>query len=241
MDVTEFDYQLENAVIYEENGVTIRTFPAIHAIDGAVSYALEWNDLKFVFSSDTYPNRWFVEYAKDADLAIHECFIAIPDLVFKMGFTPESALLVGTQVHTAPEAFGKVMSEIEPRLAVAYHFFNDFDTGTAVYERVRKTYDGPLSLADDFMVWNVTVDDIRVRMAVTEERTWSPPLAAPAESPSLDDRVAFAERAGLPVEEIGFSEFTQSGFWNVDDALRPIYEESSQPLGREFPYPEREQ
>jgi len=45
-----------------------------------------------------------------------------------MRFTPEQALLVGTQVHTAPEAFGKVMSEIKPRMAVAYHFFKDFDT-----------------------------------------------------------------------------------------------------------------
>jgi len=89
MDVTEFDYRGENAVIYEENDVTIRSFPAIHGIDGSVSFALEWNDLKFVFGSDTYPNKWFQDHAKDADLAIHECFIAVPDLVKKMRFTPE--------------------------------------------------------------------------------------------------------------------------------------------------------
>ncbi|WP_171236077.1 guanitoxin biosynthesis MBL fold metallo-hydrolase GntH [Ruegeria sp. HKCCA6837] len=237
MDVTEFDYKLENEVIYEENGVVIRTFPAIHAIDGSVSYSLEWNGLKFVYSSDTYPNKWFVDYARDADLVIHECFIAVPDLVNKMKFSPESALLVGTQVHTAPEAFGKVMAEVKPRMAVAYHFFNDFDTSTAVYDRIRKTYDGPLSLADDFMVWNVTKDDITVRMAVTEERTWAPPLGAPAVPPSLDDRVAFADERGLDQDKLGFSEFTASGFWDVDDVLRPIFEEASEALGRDFPYP----
>ena len=237
LEVTEFDYKLENEVIYEENDVVIRTFPAIHAIDGSVSYALEWNELKFVFSSDTYPNKWFVEYSKDADLVIHECFIAVPDLVNKMKFSPESALLVGTQVHTAPEAFGKVMAAVQPRMAVAYHFFNDFDTSTAVYDRIRQTYDGPLSLAEDFMVWNVTKDEITVRMAVTEEATWAPPLGAPAEPPSLDDRVAFAEDAGLDQDKMGFSEFTENGFWDVDDVLRPIFEEASQTLGREFPYP----
>ncbi|MGD8691565.1 MAG: guanitoxin biosynthesis MBL fold metallo-hydrolase GntH, partial [Methyloceanibacter sp.] len=115
LEVNEFDYKGENAVIYDENGVTIRSFPAIHSIDGPVSFVLEWNGLKFAFSSDTYPNKWFVEYAKDADIAIHECFIAVPSLVSKMRFTPESALMVGTQIHTAPEAFGKVMSEITPR------------------------------------------------------------------------------------------------------------------------------
>jgi len=237
MDVIEFDYKLENEVIYQENGVTIRTFPAIHAIDGSVSYSLEWNGLKFVFSSDTYPNTWFAKYALDADLVVHECFIAVPDLVNKMGFTPESALSVGTQVHTAPEAFGKVMSVVKPRMAVAYHFFKDFDTTGAVFDRISKTYDGPLSLAEDFMVWNVTKDDIRVRMAVTEEHTWAPPLAAPAKAPSLDDRTEFAKKAGLSTSSLSFSDFTKSGYMDVDDVLRPIYAEASEVLGREFKYP----
>ena len=102
-------------------------------------------------------------YAQDADLAIHECFVAVPDLVAKMRSTPEQALLVGTQIHTAPEAFGKVMSKIQPRMAIAYHFFKDFDTTAQVNDRIRTTYSGPLSLAEDFMVWNVTKDDITVR------------------------------------------------------------------------------
>jgi len=241
MEVTEFDYKGENVVVYEDNGVTIRAFPAIHAIDGSVSYALEWNGLKFVFSSDTYPNKWFIEYAQNADLVVHECFIAVPDLVTKMGFTPESALLVGTQVHTAPEAFGKVMSAVKPRMAVAYHFFKDYDTTPAVWDRIRKTYNGPLSLAEDFMVWNVTGDDIRVRLAEVDDHTWAPPLGAPAKPPSLDDRTAFAERAGLEQKKVGFSEFTESGYWDVDDVLRAIYQEASDALGREFPYPERSQ
>jgi ribonuclease Z len=135
IEVEEFDYKAENAVIYEENGVTVRSFPAIHSLDGPVSFSLEWNGLKFVFGSDSYPNKWFVEYAKDADIAIHECFVAVPDLVKKMGFTPEQALMVGTQIHTAPEAFGKIMAEIEPRMAVGYHFFKDPDTTAAVTSR----------------------------------------------------------------------------------------------------------
>ncbi len=237
IEVNEFVYRGINQVIYEENGVTIRSIPAVHALDVTVSFILEWNGLKFVFSSDTYPNKWFVKYAQDADLVIHECFIAVPDLVAKMRFTPESALKVGTQVHTAPEAFGKVMSVVKPRMAVAYHFFKDFDTMGAVFDRIRKTYDGPLSLAEDFMVWNITKDKIRVRMSVTEEHTWAPPLGAPAKPPSLEDRTAFAKKAGLSTGSLSFSDFTQSGFMDVDDVLRPIYEEASKVLGREFKYP----
>lgn len=183
IEATEFDYKAENAVVYEENGVTIRSFPAIHSIDGPVSYSLEWNDLKFVFSSDSYPNKWFLEYAKDGDLVVHECFVAVPSLVQKMGFSPEAALLVGTQIHTAPEAFGKIMAEVKPRHAVAYHFFKDFDTTAEVHDRIRTTYDGPLSLAEDFMVWNITKDEIRVRLGVAEEATWAPPYATATTPP----------------------------------------------------------
>jgi len=240
LEVNEFDYKAENAVIYEDNGVTVRSFPAIHALDGPVSFSLEWNELKFVFGSDTYPNKWFVEYARDADLVIHESFVAAPDLVRKMRFTPEAALLVGTQVHTAPEAFGKVMSEIKPRMAVAYHFFKDFDTTAAVNDRIRTTYDGPLSLAEDFMVWNITKDDIRVRMAVVEEATWAPPLAGKAQPPGGDaDREQFSKDAGVPVEAIEYSEFIIDGRWGeVDEVLRGVYKEASEAFGKEFPYPE---
>ena len=222
-EVTEFDFR-EVQVVYEENGVKITAFPAIHAIDGSVSYRLDWNGLSFVFSSDTYPNKWFMEMAKDADLVVHECFIAVPDLLARYGLTPEAALQVGTQIHSAPEAFGKVMSEVKPRMAVAYHFWTGIDSTPGVLERIRTVYDGPLSLAKDYMVWNVTKDDIRVRMAAMEHETWNPPVAYPAIAVSADDRV-------------GYSPFIEAGRWDVDDVLRPIYEDASEALGREFPYP----
>jgi len=238
LEVTEFDYRAENAVIYEDNGVTVRSWPAIHAIDGPVSFSLEWNGLKFVYGSDTYPNKWFNKYAKDADIAIHECFVAVPDLVRKMGFTPEQALAVGTQIHTAPEAFGKVMSEVKPRMAVAYHFFKDFDTTAAINDRIRTTYDGPLSLAEDFMVWNITKDNIKVRMAVVEEATWAPPLAGKPALPGKDDQKNYSAQSGVPVENMRNSKFIAGGRWGgVDDAMRAVYDEASEKLGRKFKYP----
>lgn len=222
-EVTEFDYKKEQ-VVYEENGVKISSFPAIHAIDGSVSYKLEWNGLSFVFSSDTYPNKWFIEHAKGADLVVHEAFIAVPDLVARYGLTPEAALQVGTQIHTPPEAFGKVMSLVEPRMAVAYHFWTGIHSTPGVLERIRTTYDGPLSLAKDYMVWNVTKDEIRTRMGIVDHESWNPPAAYPPEPVSADDR-------------IGYSPEILAGRLDVDDVVRPIYEEASEALGKEFKYP----
>jgi ribonuclease Z len=226
-EVHEFDY-MKSQVVYEENGVKIRSFPAVHAIDGSVSFTLEWNDLKFVFSSDTYPNQWFMEEGKNADIAIHECFIAVPDLVSKLKLTPEAALQVGTQIHTAPEAFGKVMSIIKPRHAIAYHFFKDHDTTGPILERIRTTYNGPLSLAEDHMVWNVTKEKITERVAIVDEHTWTPAMASPAVAPDPNDRVPYSPEI-------------EGGKYDMDDVIRPIYEEASKALGREFKYPDKKE
>jgi ribonuclease Z len=59
--LTEFDYKGENQIIYNENGVVVRSFPAIHALDGSVSFTLEWNGLKVAYSSDTYPNALLLQ------------------------------------------------------------------------------------------------------------------------------------------------------------------------------------
>ncbi len=217
-DVTEFDYKDVNAIIYQENGVTIRSIPAIHSLDGPVSFILEWNGLKFVYGGDTYPNKWFAEYAQNADVAIHECFVTVPDMVSKFKFTPQGALDVATQVHTAPEAFGKMMSIIKPRMAVAYHFFNDFDTTPDIDKRVRTTYDGPLSLSTDYMVWNITKDNIRVRMAVVDEDVWPP---QPSAEPQVPD----------PSLRISFSDMIAEGKYDMKDVIQPIYDEINEKYG----------
>ena len=218
LEVHEFPFNGINEVIYEENGVVVRSIPAVHGLDGAVSFILEWNGLSFVYGSDTFPNKWYIEHAKGADVAIHECFLPATLLVTKQGFAPMEALMVGTQGHTSPEQFGKVMSLVEPRLAIGYHFYNDFDTEPEVRDRVRRTYDGPLDLATDYMVWNVTKDEIRVRMSAIDEEIWpSPPLLAkiPPDTGSA----------------INFSDFTKSGAMAFPEVLKPIFDEVNEKYG----------
>ncbi len=225
IEVNEFDYRAVNKVIYEENGVTIRTIPAIHALDGPVSFILEWNDLKFAFSSDTFPNKWWMEHTKNADIAIHECFIAPNDLVKLQNWSVEDALNVGTQVHTSPAQFGKVMSEIKPRMAVAYHFFNDFNTREGVLTLIRKTYDGPLALSVDYMVFNVKKgEDIRVRMAVIDEDIWG--------LPSITEK-----KPADPNERVGFSDFITSGRVPYPEIVEKVYEDTNKTFGTNVPAP----
>lgn len=174
IEVHEFDFKQMNEVVYKENGVTIRSWPAIHSLDGSVSYSLEWNGLKYVFGGDTYPNKWYMEYAKDADIASHECFLPPEALAKYFGWELDQATYVSTRIHTEPTAFGKVMATLKPRMAVGYHSVQSPENNAAIMDGVRKVYDGPLTLARDLMVINVTKDDIVVRMANVDEYVLPP-------------------------------------------------------------------
>ncbi len=196
----EFDYKQVGAVVYEKNGVKITSFPAIHSIDGPVSYRLDWNGLSFVFGGDSYPNKWFIENAKGADFVIHECFYTPEGLADYLGFPMRQAVQVSSYIHTPPAAFGKIMSAVKPRLAVGYHSILVPEMHQQILDAVRTTYDGPLVIADDLMAWTITRDAIVQREVVSAERVQPPPT-----SPEYMK----AKRSG----EAGYSDFINSGKW----------------------------
>ena len=115
-------------------------------------------------------------------------------------------------------------SEIKPRLAVGYHFFNDFDTLPNVTKGVRKTYDGPLVLATDYMVFNITKDDIKVRMAAIDEDIWPPPPLSRKLRPDASKR-------------IGFSDFIRGGRVPYKAVVDEIYAEINKKYGTNIPAP----
>ena len=168
----EFDYKGVNQVVYKKNGVTIRSWPAIHAGDGPVSYSLEWKGYKVVFGGDTFPNTWFTKYAKNADIVIHEAMLTAEQLRKYYNMPPSRTIMMNTDIHTSAQAFGKVMSMIKPKHAIAYHFFDEEGTRYGIYEGIRETYDGPLSMATDMMVWNLTKKGVEERMAVSTDDAW---------------------------------------------------------------------
>jgi ribonuclease Z len=179
IEVHEFNYLQENEIVYQENGVTIRSWPAIHSLDGAVSFSLEWNGLKYVFGGDTFPNKWYMKFAAGADVASHECFLPPKALAAYFGWDLAQATYVSTRIHTEPQAFGKVMSTLKPRLAVGYHSVQSPENNAAIMDGVRAVYDGPLAIARDLMVINVSEKTIKVRMATVDEYVL-PPDVTPA-------------------------------------------------------------
>jgi ribonuclease Z len=119
---------------------------------------------------------------------------------------PQLAWRACCAFHTSGPAFGKVMSEIKPRHAVAYHFLNEEGTRYALYEEVRSTYGGPLSMATDMMVWNITKEKVTERMAVSPDEAWAVPGEAVQPPPEK----------GRPTE---YTQWTLEGRW--DEGAQP--------------------
>ena len=201
IEVHEFDFKQINEIVYEKNGVVIRSWPAIHSLDGSVSYSLVWNGLKYVFGGDTYPNKWYMEHAKDADIVSHECFLPPKALAAYFGWDLAQATYVSTRIHSEPAAFGKVMATLKPRMAVGYHSVQSPENTAAIMDGVRKTYDGPLTIARDLQVINVTKEKIVVRDATVDGYVLPPDVTAGYKS---------APRSNPKSP----GEFTNSGKWD---------------------------
>jgi len=223
LEVTEYDWSKVNGVIYDHDGVVIRSLPAIH-FEGTASFILEWNGLTLAFSGDTLPNKWWIEHTKNVDFAINECFFT-PELgMSKWGFSKQEALNAVTTVHANATFFGKVMSMTRPKHAVAYHFQNDADTLPIIMRAVEQVYDGPVDYAQDFMVWNVTKDGVRTRMAVPNPEGYPTPSLVEKKIEAGADRYQTPDSvlAGWPEE---LNEITQK-----------IYADFNKKHGTEFQF-----
>jgi ribonuclease Z len=171
VNIHEFDYAKVH-VVYDVNGVKITSFPAVHIYDGPVSLRLDWNGLSFVYSGDTTPSHFMVENAKGVDVLVHETFNTVSQLMERSGYDERTARGIGTIAHSDPAEAAWIIEKCDPRLFIAFHFFNDFDMVSEMEREIRKHYQGELSLATDLMVWNVTREKIRTRMAAVSDHVW---------------------------------------------------------------------
>jgi ribonuclease Z len=107
------------------------------------------------------------------------------------------------------------MAMTNPKHAVAYHFQNDFDTLPTIRKAVEQVYDGPVDYAQDFMVWNVTKEGVRTRMAVINPEAYpTPPLKEKKVAAAGGDRYQTPDSvlAGWPEEMQGVAEQIYTDF-----------------------------
>jgi ribonuclease Z len=176
--VTEVPHDT-TATAYRRRGVTVSSFPVIHMQDGAVGYRLDYAGRSVSFSGDTRPGRPLVEASRGVDLLIHETFPSPEVYAKKAGVPPAFAEAVVNGVHTSPAMAGRVFDLVGARMSVMWHLAVDHETVGAAHREMRAEYDGPVTIAQDLTVFNLTDEAVVVRQAVVDPRPW--PVVGPTE------------------------------------------------------------
>jgi ribonuclease Z len=202
IEVTEFDYS-KTEVVYEANGVTVTSFPVVHAGSGAVGYRLDFAGLTFVYSGDTCA-AWPLVRASEGgvDLLIHECFPPAAALAAATGLSIERATIAMNAAHTSPTGAGKVFSHVKPRMAGLWHTLLSPQVIQMIMAELRTAYDGPVAQTQDLTVFNVTTDAVVVRQArVSDQLPPMPGVPRAAYTPVAVPDPAWWAEARIPLDD----------------------------------------
>jgi ribonuclease Z len=187
LEITELDYRLNPGIAYQANGVTIKHFPRLHIIDGAIGYRLEWNGLSMVWTGDGQPSYVTVDNAKGVDLFISETAPSTERYAQATGLPLQVAERIVAYSHTPAKALGKMCQLANPSLAVTCHCpvdpeeLQDFVTGVAAH------WKGKYQIGQDLMVFNVSKDQILVRSGAMHTKPWTVVVIPPASNtPTLN-------------------------------------------------------
>ncbi|OLL18752.1 MULTISPECIES: guanitoxin biosynthesis MBL fold metallo-hydrolase GntH [unclassified Rhodococcus (in: high G+C Gram-positive bacteria)] len=160
------------ATVYERNGVQVSSFPVIHMQNGSVGYRLDYNGRSVVFSGDTRPCRTLVDACDGADLLVHETFPSASVFARKAGVPPDFAEKVVNGSHTSPHMAGEVFARAGARMSTMWHLAVDHETVGPVYAEMRTRYDGPVTIAQDLTVFDISADAIVTRQAQLDPTAW---------------------------------------------------------------------
>jgi ribonuclease Z len=186
-------------IAYQNNGVTISFFPAVHGRNGSISYRLDWNGLSMIFTGDTKPNDFLLSAAlsgpRPVDVLISE-MVVDPDVwvtkqsgitdtsspAYQAGMVNAEAVQVNS--HTPQMAFGYILSQLAaqgraPRLGIGTHFQAEDDTNEWAMTDIRAWYPGPVTIGFDLMAIDVSAARIQQRRASVSDYSWSAKWADP--------------------------------------------------------------
>jgi ribonuclease BN (tRNA processing enzyme) len=152
----------DSGVVLKTDDVTVTAFRTPHPpITDNFAYKFETPDGTVVFSSDTSYNPKLAEFAKGADVLVHEVLYepAVDRLVLKTknGATLKKHLM---DSHTTTDDVGRIAAAAGVKVLVLSHFVPGDDplvTDDNWTEGVKKHFNGKIIVAKDLMELNLPV------------------------------------------------------------------------------------
>jgi ribonuclease Z len=152
---------INEGVIYENNGVKVSAFEVDHApIQPAFGYRIDYKGRSVVISGDTRFSEHLISCARGVDVIVHEVIVA--DMMRNRSSGNPEIMERVIAHHTTPEQAGEIFTRVQPRLAVFTHIIPVNATANEIVPPTRKTYTGPLEVGEDLMVINIG-DEVSVQ------------------------------------------------------------------------------
>jgi len=141
-----FSHDVSEGVVFNKEGIKITAFLVDHSpVEPAYGYRVDFRGHSVVLSGDTRVSENLIQYAKGADVVVHE---VLDEETVKNWFPNNPQIVTSILAkHTTPEQAGLIFSRIKPKLAVYSHAPN----AARVITQTKKTYSGPLQGAEDLL------------------------------------------------------------------------------------------
>ena len=139
----------QTGVIFKDNNVTVEAFRVPHGSwPDAWGYRFTTPDKVIVISGDTAPSERLLEYAKGADILIHEVYSL-------EGFQKKEPRWQKYHAgnHTSTHELGALAVKARPKLLVLYHQLLWGSSHETLLREVREIYDGEVVSARDLDVY----------------------------------------------------------------------------------------
>ena len=143
--------------VFNQDGLTVTSFETDHGekIKPNWGYKIQYSGRTVVISGDAKNDIRVSEIAKNSDLLFHSLGAAKDEI---KNLDDINAIL---QHHTTPKEAAKIFSLSRPKLAVIIHMvllgkpgFPPMTT-MEILETIQKYYNGPLTIAEDLMKFEV--------------------------------------------------------------------------------------
>jgi ribonuclease BN (tRNA processing enzyme) len=142
-------HTLDDGVVYEDENVKVEAFRVRHGTwENAFGFRFTTPDRVIVISGDVAPDPIMEEYAKDADILIHEVYS-------DSGFARRDPIWqeYHRTNHTSANELGDIAARAKPQLLILYHVLLWGSSEETLLEEVRENYSGEVVLGRDLDVY----------------------------------------------------------------------------------------
>jgi ribonuclease BN (tRNA processing enzyme) len=140
---------LKEGVVYKDSNLKVEAFPVHHGTwPNAWGFRITTPDKIIVISGDTSPSEKIIEYAKGADILVHEVYS-------KKGFDTKNELWqkYHSEHHTSTYELGEMAANANPGLIVLYHILSWGSTDGEMLDEIATKYKGKVIVGKDLDVF----------------------------------------------------------------------------------------